>query len=280
VTVPGLDYSQRALGFAMQFARDAAKELKTIEELPGKKIENIKGALSYIADLIGNYAEAVNEMTKVNVADMTKLVDMFKNIKTMKENITAMGDVAALPKAVAAIGESTSHIPAIVRDINTMKNFSSLDPSVVFTFMEDFAWSGWNFYANGGYSAFQSSLMMLDDMALTMQNFKGAYAEGLATFLHEAVEDIRELDKILSKLEMDPIDVTIDKLAQKLIIDNKDIQIEHKPINITLNMNVTFKAEEFVKDIFKVANNQAKNGKTDVVAFLQNPSDPKYDPKR
>lgn len=220
VTASGLKYSQWALTHAINFAKQASSELKGVELLPGKKIENIKGAISYLDEMMSNYSGLTKSVNDVNT---TGTSDKVNQVLTSLSTISKMmnGDSGVL---------------------KTISNF--------------------------------------DELARAIDTFANSYAEGMHSFIADAVSDLRDLDNVLARLEIDALDVTIDKLSEKLQIHREKVQIENKPINITLNMNVSFKAEEFVKDIFKVANNQAKKGKTDVVAFLQNPNDPKYDAKR
>jgi hypothetical protein len=268
VTAEGLDYSQRALTFATNFAKQASEELKGVELLPGKKIENIKGALSYIDEMISSYADVVNGLAEVDPAQMWKLNTMFSNVKSMKETIDGMGDLSQIQKKTEMIAASTQPIPGMVKNLRALSGMTDIDPNVVFDFMYGFLDASFRFQKNGGYAFFDYTLGRLGDMAVAMETFKDAYGEGLATFLGEAVADMRALDNILSKLEIDPIDVTIDKLANKLLIQRQDIEIQNKPININLTMNVSFKAEEFVKDIFKVAGSLSKksNGTLDSFA--------------
>lgn len=279
VTVKGYDYAERGVHWAIEFAKKFATELKTVEAIPIKKVDNIKKALAGSLEIAKSFATASGEMTEVSYDSIYKLTTMFQKINKMKKDVDEMGDITNLPKQMGTIGEAIAFIPNLVKSLAYLEYLELLDPSIMFKFMKDFSRAGEDFYDSYGFMKFEKTLSRIGDMAAVMEEFKGAYGEGIATFLHEAVDDIRELDKILSDLQVDALDVTIDKLAQKLIVDNKEIQIEHKPINITLNMSVTFKAEEFVKDIFKVANNQAKNGKADVVKLIQNFSDPKFDPK-
>ena len=132
---------------------------------------------------------------------------------------------------------------------------------------------------------FESTLGLLDRMATTMSGFENAYSTVLSTFLKDAVADMRALDKILNKLDVAPIDVTIDSLAKKLHINKESIQIEHKPININMTMNITFNAEEFTKDIMKSAAtlvktdrlpNLADIGASHKSTFVDNPNKARY----
>lgn len=268
VSVEGLDYSQRALTHATNFAKQAVEELKGVELLPGKKIENIKGGLVYIEEMISNYAEVVNSLSKVDAVEISKLSIMFANIHTAKYLIDSMGDVNTTKKSAEALSEITNVIPNMVDNLKTLSGFSDINANALFQFMNDFLYYSNSFEKNGGYTFFDQTLNRLGDMATAMSTFRNAYGVGLASFLNEAVADMRALNNILNKLEIDPIDVTIDKLADKLLIKRQDIQIQSKPININLTMNVSFKAEEFVKDIFKVAGSLTKksNGTLDSFA--------------
>jgi len=220
VTATGLKYSQWALTHAINFAKQASNDLKGVELLPGKKIENIKGAISYLGEMMSNYTDLTGNLKDVDTGGTQSKVGSV---------LTSLSAISSMMKGDTGM-------------LTTISNFGEL--------------------------------------ARVIDTFANSYAEGMHSFIADAVSDIRALDDVLARLEVDALDVTIDKLSEKLQIHREKVQIENKPINITLNMNVSFKAEEFVKDIFKVANNQAKKGKTDVVAFLQNPNDPKYDAKR
>lgn len=81
--------------------------------------------------------------------------------------------------------------------------------------------------------------------------------------------DMAELDAALTDLHIGPIDAKIDRLAKNLEVSRESISINHKPININLQMNVSFAAENFTKDIFKVAGKLTKEGNFNLSSFAK-----------
>lgn len=132
--------------------------------------------------------------------------------------------------------------------------------------------------STGTMKGMMSGIQILENLSATMNSFKAAYTEGIVKVLVDATADIKELDELLSRLDVTPMDVVIDKLSNKLQVHRDKIEMEHKPINITINMGVTFKAEEFVNDIFKVANSQVKKGNKEVKDLITKFNDPAYSP--
>jgi len=110
-----------------------------------------------------------------------------------------------------------------------------------------------------------------------MSDFSTLYSYDLVSYVQQTVEDMNALNALLDDISVPNIDSVVDSLNNKLVVDNKQIQIQHKPINITLNMQVTFKAEEFVTDIFKVANNQIRKGKVEVQKLIRDFDEVSYD---
>jgi hypothetical protein len=110
-----------------------------------------------------------------------------------------------------------------------------------------------------------------------MSDFSTLYSNDLVSYVQQTVNDMNELNALLDDISVPSIDSVVDSLNNKLVVDNKQIQIQHKPINITLNMQVTFKAEEFVTDIFKVANNQIRKGKVEVQKLIRDFDEVSYD---
>jgi methyl-accepting chemotaxis protein len=132
---------------------------------------------------------------------------------------------------------------------------------------------------NNNSTGFPTAIANINELSNVIDTFASSYSEGMYTYVSDVADNLNELDNILSRLEIDPLDVTIDRLSEKLQVHKDNVRIENKPINVSLTMNVTFKAEEFVRDIFKVANNQVKAGKGDVLDFIKHPDDEKYNPK-
>jgi len=97
---------------------------------------------------------------------------------------------------------------------------------------------------------------------------KAAQAE-IVEQVRDAVVSMNELDEILKDLHIGPIDATIDRLAKNMEISKESISINHKPININLQMHVSFKAEEFTKDVFKVAGKLTKEGNFNLSTFAK-----------
>ena len=230
-------------------------------------------------------AEGLKSMTKV----FPKLADLGKAYQKYANELPADIDTMLTKDKVNAIKERAKLLGDLGASIATstagMSSFTKVDPAPMFNFLTEFANAGADFGNSDAMGNFESTLGLLDRMATTMSGFENAYSNGLSTFLEDAVADMRALDKILNKLDVAPIDVTIDSLAKKLHINKESIQIEHKPININMTMNITFNAEEFTKDIMKSAAtlvktdrlpNLADIGASHKSTFVDNPNKARY----
>jgi hypothetical protein len=114
------------------------------------------------------------------------------------------------------------------------------------------------FLSGGGIANLGSTLGTLEKLGTTVSSFKTKYGEGVATYLNAAVSDMQELDRILEKIEINDLDTTIDNMNGKLIVKRQNFEFSHKPVHVTINMKVSFNAENFTKDIFKVAGQMVK----------------------
>ena len=92
-------------------------------------------------------------------------------------------------------------------------------------------------------------------------------AEGAIVNVTKMVKDMKELDELLASIDIGPIDGVITKLGKNMEISKEQISINHKPINISLTMNVSFDAKSFTKDVFKVAGQLTKDNSGGLQSF-------------
>ena len=248
-----------------------------------KLVDGVSGVV--IPPTLAAAAEGLTKATEV-FPILTKLGKAYheyaKGVPADIDTMLTAEEVGTITKRVKLLGSLGASITTSAASIGT---FTKVDPAPMFNFLTEFANAGADFGNSDAMGNFESTLGLLDRMATTMSGFENAYSTGLSTFLKDAVADMRALDKILNKLDVAPIDVTIDSLAKKLHINKESIQIEHKPININMTMNITFNAEEFTKDIMKSAAtlvktdrlpNLADIGASHKSTFVDNPNKARY----
>jgi hypothetical protein len=90
------------------------------------------------------------------------------------------------------------------------------------------------------------------------KDFNKKYSGDLVAYIEDAAGELEELDALLTDLKVGDIDTTIDNLNNKLLINNKKIKIENKPVVINMNLNVQFDALKFTTSVFTVASNAMK----------------------
>ena len=101
-------------------------------------------------------------------------------------------------------------------------------------------------------------IQRINQVADMMQQFSKIYKADLVTHVESVVSEINELNALLSDIEIGDVNSTIDSLNSKLLINNKQIKIENKPININMNLNVQFDALKFTTSVFTVASSATK----------------------
>jgi hypothetical protein len=80
------------------------------------------------------------------------------------------------------------------------------------------------------------------------------------TVAKEAAKDIVEMNKALASLDPVKMDATLDRLGENLSFKNEVLNIERKPVVVNIDLNLSIKAEEFVKDYEKVKSNMILRG--------------------
>jgi len=118
----------------------------------------------------------------------------------------------------------------------------------------------------------EKSLATLDKLGKVVEKFKTRYSEGVAEYLDAAVKDMKELDKVLSKIEINDLQTTVNNLNGALTVTRHNFEFEHKPVQVTINMQVTFNAQTFTRDIFTVAADIVKKDQLGSIQDLAVPS--------
>ena len=80
------------------------------------------------------------------------------------------------------------------------------------------------------------------------------------TIAKEAAKDIVKMNDALASLDPVKMDATLDRLGENLSFKNEVLNIERKPVVVNIDLNLSIKAEEFVKDYEKVKSNMILRG--------------------
>ena len=227
--------------------------LAAVSGIKTRDTKGLQAKFNLIATAIDVFSSFVGAYS--STAESTKGID---NVSTAlgKDGIlgTAIKAFSDSLKSDGPLGSLLTAINGISFDTRTLdKKFSKIQS--VFKIIESYA-----------------------DLAKTASEFKKEYEGTISAILTDATADINQLDALLADLQIDSMDVTVDKLSKKLQVHREKIEMDHKPINITINMGVTFKAEEFVTDIFKVSNSLVKKGNKEVKDLITKFQSPAYSP--
>ena len=80
------------------------------------------------------------------------------------------------------------------------------------------------------------------------------------TIAKEAAKDIVKMNDALASLDPVKMDATLDRLGENLSFKNQVLDIERKPVVVNIDLKLSIKAEEFVKDYEKVKSNMILRG--------------------
>jgi len=80
------------------------------------------------------------------------------------------------------------------------------------------------------------------------------------TIAKEAAKDIVKMNDALSSLDPVKMDATLDRLGENLSFKNEVLNLERKPVVVNIDLKLSIKAEEFVKDYEKVKSNMILRG--------------------
>jgi hypothetical protein len=68
------------------------------------------------------------------------------------------------------------------------------------------------------------------------------------------------MNDALASLDPVKMDATLDRLGENLSFKNQVLDIERKPVVVNIDLKLSIKAEEFVKDYEKVKSNMILRG--------------------
>jgi len=209
-----------------------------------KRLPNLTTLVAAIATFIGGEGlkklpPLINGLTEVTPAKFDSINKTFDFVKEFSDVVGGIvsTDTTAFESVVASLATTLSKGGSMRKAIGAINEIGSIKKGQEDLLMNSF---GAVERVISGYSGIVTSL-------------EGAYIGVVADSVVAMVQDINDLNTMLSELNIDDIGITIDSLAQKLNISRDDIQIEHKPINIHMTMNISFDAPEFTKDILKSA---------------------------
>jgi hypothetical protein len=224
---------------------DASAVLKSVEAsseaIKGETMESIDAIASDVGQYAGLNDEQIKKTQKnlnAGIDNMLKIVagingEALKQMRTSIENL----DTGAL-----------SMFEQLAEKIN-----ESIDPSAMSQAIANLKVFDEMLLGN-----LESVLTRMSSTGNLAKEFGDKYSGDLVAYVEKAADELAELDEFLSDLKMGSLDATVDSLNSKLLINNKKIKIESKPININMNLNVQFDALKFTTSVFTVASSATK----------------------
>jgi hypothetical protein len=224
-------------------------DVKVVTESIQSSTEQIKAAS------LENLSSIQDEALEFSKLDPEKIQEMQKNLNSGIENMQKI--VAGIDnKNLASMKESISNI-----DTGALSMFGAL--------VDKIDESAKSMLSNEAVT----NLHVLDQVLLTglenvmnhamnlgtlSKEFADNYQKDIILNVRNAVDALNNLDHILSDVNVGDIDTTIRDLNSRLIIGGKKIQIENKPININMSLNIQFDSLKFTESVFTVADRASR----------------------
>ncbi len=189
----------------------------TSQENLTKSIAGMEQGLGRIGQGLGSGGSlrvAVNNMTSSQLADKEK--------------------TAALLRSMSSMGH-------VVEKLSSISSLKPPDYLALANVADGVDYGMWRMYsmANG-----------IADTAGILSEHVGAQ---YSSIVQAVVDDIRAVNDALADLGDININSTIDRIGDGLQLKKEVLNIERKPIQMTVNLNLAMKAEDIAKEIFKVA---------------------------
>jgi uncharacterized protein YoxC len=93
----------------------------------------------------------------------------------------------------------------------------------------------------------------LEGIARVTEDLRSYREIQLSGVVRAVVADIASINKSLANLGNIDVNATVDRLGENLQLKNEVLNIERKPIQMTVNLNLTMKAEDIAKEILDVS---------------------------
>lgn len=211
--------------------------------------EKIKGAA---LDSLNEVGDEVVQYSGLNDKQIKKTQENLNaGIKNMQEIVSGI-DNAALISMRESINRLDTGALSMFEQLAVKIN-ESINPESMSQ-----AFANMNVFDEMLLGKLENVLTRAHSVGNLAKEFGDKYSGDLVAYVQKTANELVELDKFLDDIKIADLDATIDNLNSKLLINNKKINIESKPININMSLNVQFDALKFTNSVFTVASNAVK----------------------
>ena len=173
-------------------------------------------------------------------------------------------DMFSIPKDSSLVGQSKSVI-AVGEESRNLKKAAQALSDVELQENLFNAQAGINaldgFYAKLSTSSFFANYEEIGNKFSGITTALTEVSSGnFGTVAKEAAKDIVKMNDALASLDPVKMDATLDRLGENLSFKNEVLNIERKPVVVNIDLKLSIKAEEFVKDYEKVKSNMILRG--------------------
>ena len=240
---------EKKLGITEAVTKAVVPDVKAVEASLESSSKAITGAaldsLNEVGDEVGQYSGLNEKQIKKTQENLNA------GIKNMQEIVSGI-DNAALISMRESINSLDTGALSMFEQLAVKIN-ESINPESMSQ-----AFANMNVFDEMLLGKLESVLTRANSVGNLAKEFGDKYSGDLVTYVEKAANELTELDRLLSDIRIGSLDATIDNLNNKLLINNKKINIESKPININMNLNVNFDALKFTTSVFTVASNATK----------------------
>lgn len=234
-----------------------------------KKMETMAKIIGAIAGMAGALSEPIKAFSAIEgemfgdsaIAKMDKIITgvsgiMDKVSEKIPEIVKKLAgiDLAGLDETKADIlSKVINAVSSITKSINDSMKLMTDDKLKDKTVDDLYSKAVGN--VGTGMSILETNMPKIKASADALMKYKEVQLGGTVKAI---VDDIKAVNDALADLGTINVNATIDKLGEALQLKTEVLNIERKPIELSVNLNLTMKAEDITKEIFDVAAKLAK----------------------
>ena len=242
------------------------KKISEIVKAMGPLMQTVSGMVRDIAGIKGDGfggTDAAEKMGTIGTAItniFSAITSSFPGIVSMVSGLT--GTFANMKELPSAIDSMVSTIKVVIAAVGDLVNMDiSNDPGLLQSFMG----SGKKNTLADVFEKLDSDLAQISSgtkflsadrvaaIRITAENLSKFRELQLGGVVSAVVEDIKAINDSLANLGDIDVNATVDHLGEALQLKTEVLNIERKPIQMTVNLNLTMKAEDIAKEILEVS---------------------------
>jgi uncharacterized protein YoxC len=238
-------------------AEDINRGLENIRDLVSKidqtKVASIDSAMKGVnMDAISRAKESIASLSDgiMGILDpLRDIVEAISGIMTLSDKFTPV----SVSNAISNIVSTVNNINGLLSGGITVNTATVNDTFAKSIAQADTSIKGISKTLETLTDSVSFLESQLEGIARVTEDLRSYREIQLSGVVRAVVADIASINKSLANLGNIDVNATVDRLGENLQLKNEVLNIERKPIQMTVNLNLTMKAEDIAKEILDVS---------------------------